>query len=514
MTDSPRRQINLRIPNGDGTWCVADIFVPGPDHLPVTTVVTRTMYGRSNHRAEGVGWARNGFAYIVADVRGRYDSDGTFAPYRSERRDGAALIDFAIDQPWSNGVVVAYGGSYAAYTAWAMAVERPASVGAVVSLCPSMELARTKFDPSGILRLYEHLAWWLQHGDARVSRTGMPEDVLPTTKSYFGLPVATLPAAAGVQLPTWTEVLARGPDHLEAERITEKELAELTVPSFHVGGWYDLVTETSVAHFDRVGSAVQPRPARRLMIGPWTHELFVDPTGQHGPGASIDWGRECVRWLRSILDDPVADYASASIFHRGIDAWTDSETRTEPVTSILLYATAAGELCHEPERICAAAAFEYDPADPYPSVPAHQDRSALTRTDYVEFTTGALAVGLHIEGIPEVHVTVATTAPEADWIVRLLHRRADGALRQIAYGAAVADARVDSVRIPLTRTAVRLERGSDLILHITGSDFPSLARNLNGDDRYTGTTIEKATQTVHVGAAATFVRLPVRQESP
>lgn len=518
MTNSPRAQSNLRVPNCDGTWCVADIYLPEPGCFPVTAVITRTMYGRSHHRAEGLGWARGGFAYIVADVRGRYDSDGTFTAYRSERDDGAALVDFVCGQPWSNGGVVAYGGSYSSYTAWAMAVQRPIAVRAVVSLCPSMELARTKFDPSGILRLYEHLGWWLQHGDARVSRAGMPGNALPDLESYLALPVSQLPDTTGVHLPTWGEVLDRGPDHLDDQRITDNELAELSVPSFHVGGWYDLVTETSVSHFDLVGSNVEPRPARRLMIGPWTHELFVDPTGRHGPAASIDWGKICVQWLHSVLDTDLdldagdSEAMSVSVFHRGIDTWVDSKTHAEPEPSILLYTNDRRGLISDCQSGSAAVSFVYDPADPYPTIPDHQDRSAVVRSDCVDFTTGPLTADLHIDGIPEVHLTGSTTAPEADWIMRLLHRSACGALQRISYGVAVTGAGSDAVRVPLSRTAAHLERGSELILHITGSDFPALARNLNYGDRYTGTTVEKATQTVHVGAARTFVRLPIRQE--
>ncbi len=514
MTNKPRSQHNLRVSNGDGTCCVADIYLPEPGCFPATAVITRTMYGRSRHRSEGLGWARNGFAYVVADVRGRYDSDGTFTPYHSERDDGAALVDFVCGQPWANGGVVAYGGSYSAYTAWAMAVERPIAVRAVVSLCPSMELARTKFDPSGILRLYEHLGWWLQHGDARVSRTDMPGNALPDLESYLALPVKQLPDTTGVHLPTWGGVLDRGPDHLDDQRITDNELAELTVPSFHVGGWYDLVTETSVAHFDLVGSNVEPRPARRLMIGPWTHELFVDPSGRHGPVASIEWGKICVQWLHSVLGHRAAESksASVSIFHRGVDTWIDNETREEPESSILLYAHNRRRLETAPQSGSAALSFEYNPADPYPTIPTHHDRSAVVRSDFVAFTTRPLAADLHIDGIPEAHLTASTTAPEADWIVRLLHRSAGGSLHQIGYGVAVTGASADAVRVPLSRTAVHLERGSELILHITGSDFPALTRNLNSGNRYTGTTIEKATQTVHVGAARTLVRLPIRQE--
>ncbi|MEU5048121.1 CocE/NonD family hydrolase, partial [Streptomyces griseorubiginosus] len=80
---------NERVPGWDGTPLALDLHLPPSDAWPVPAVVTRTPYGRSGHLAEGAGWRRRGFAYVVQDVRGRYDSDGTWKPYRNERGDGA-----------------------------------------------------------------------------------------------------------------------------------------------------------------------------------------------------------------------------------------------------------------------------------------------------------------------------------------------------------------------------------------------------------------------------------------
>lgn len=40
-----------------------------------------------------LAWCRHGIVCVVQDVRGRYGSDGTFAPYQHERVDGAATVD-------------------------------------------------------------------------------------------------------------------------------------------------------------------------------------------------------------------------------------------------------------------------------------------------------------------------------------------------------------------------------------------------------------------------------------
>ncbi|WXZ50813.1 CocE/NonD family hydrolase [Clavibacter tessellarius] len=208
----------MPLPASDGCALVLDAHVPegagradGIGRVPC--VVTRTPYGRSAHLAEGRGWRERGLAYVVQDVRGRHDLDGAWAPYRGEREDGAALVDWITAQPWSDGRVVAYGGSYSGYTAWAMAVERPDAVRAVVSLGPSMSLARTKFGGGGILRLAEHASWWLERGDARTSRDGLAARVFRERPGILRhLPVLDLPRAMGAHLPSWAGIVEDGAD--------------------------------------------------------------------------------------------------------------------------------------------------------------------------------------------------------------------------------------------------------------------------------------------------------------
>ncbi|WP_228453060.1 CocE/NonD family hydrolase, partial [Streptomyces alkaliterrae] len=78
-----------RVPAPDGALLATDVQLPaGPG--PFTTVLIRTPYGRTGHRAELAGWARHGFAAVAQDVRGRHDSDGDWRPYTTEDRDGTA----------------------------------------------------------------------------------------------------------------------------------------------------------------------------------------------------------------------------------------------------------------------------------------------------------------------------------------------------------------------------------------------------------------------------------------
>ena len=75
------------------------------------TVAELTPYSIETAHGEGQYFPGRGFAYVVADVRGRGDSEGQFLPWLCDAQDGDDLIEWITQQPWSDGRVVLYGGS-------------------------------------------------------------------------------------------------------------------------------------------------------------------------------------------------------------------------------------------------------------------------------------------------------------------------------------------------------------------------------------------------------------------
>jgi len=540
---------NLRVAGEDGTLLAVDVHLPPRAEWPVPVVVTRTPYGRGAHLAEGQGWAARGFGYVVQDVRGRYDSDGQWRPYRDERADGAVLADWIAGQRWCDGRLVAYGGSYSGFTAWALAVERPEAVRAVVSLGPSMGLHRTKFEPSGILRLAEHAYWWLERADGRTSRDGLVRLVHTRQPDVLDhLPVCELPERMGASLPHWGDLLRTGPEP-GPEALTDDELAGVRAAAFHVGGWYDLLLTETLTQWDRAGAAVVPRPPRRLLVGAWGHDLAFAPTSRvgdrdHGPAARYDFGTSCVDWLRAVLAPalaasalPAADVSvppatsaprvptpptsaaspeppsEAEIFVRGADQWVAfADWPPTSATDTLWYARANGTLSAENSGPAGMLRFRHDPADPFPStVPGADRRPLLNRPDAVRFVSDPLPGPVTVLGSGRVELAAATDGPAADWIVRVLVRHVDGALFEIAFGSTTWTGPADTggtTVIPLAGAAERLPAGAQLLLEITGSDHPNLARNLGtGQDRYTTTTTRPCTQTVLCGPVSGGTRL-------
>jgi len=125
---------NVAITMRDGVALRADILRPKADgRFPV--LVYRTPYGKVFAEKEHTTFRHaleRGYAVVIEDVRGRYDSDGEFRPYQNEGRDGYDTIEWAAKQPWSNGNVGTFGLSYPGAVQWLAAVESPPHLKAMV----------------------------------------------------------------------------------------------------------------------------------------------------------------------------------------------------------------------------------------------------------------------------------------------------------------------------------------------------------------------------------------------
>ena len=99
-----------------------------PVRAPFPVLVFRTPYGKhfaaQSHRIH-LKAVERGYAVVLQDVRGRYESDGLFDPYRNEGRDGYDTIEWAAAQAWSNGKVGTFGLSYPGAVQWLAAMEQP-----------------------------------------------------------------------------------------------------------------------------------------------------------------------------------------------------------------------------------------------------------------------------------------------------------------------------------------------------------------------------------------------------
>ena len=125
-------QWNVRIPLRDGVELGATVFKPLGQTEPLPVIFTLTPYIADSYQDRAMYFARHGYVFALVDVRGRGNSGGVFDPFAQEARDGYDVVEWLARQPWSNGKVAMWGGSYAGYDQWATAKERPPHLATIV----------------------------------------------------------------------------------------------------------------------------------------------------------------------------------------------------------------------------------------------------------------------------------------------------------------------------------------------------------------------------------------------
>ena len=87
---------SLRVPMRDGVRLSADVWRPATDE-PVPVLVCRTPYGKEMAAlmAAPEQLAGAGFAVVVQDCRGRFESEGEWTYVHSEVDDGYDTVEWA-----------------------------------------------------------------------------------------------------------------------------------------------------------------------------------------------------------------------------------------------------------------------------------------------------------------------------------------------------------------------------------------------------------------------------------
>ena len=111
-------ELDVKVTTRDGVRLSTNIYRPDtPGRFPA--LLTRTPYGNG-----GAGdsfrhyFAARGYAVVVQDTRGRYESEGEFDAFQSEGPDGLDTHQWLAAQPWCDGRIGTWGGSYVGFTQW------------------------------------------------------------------------------------------------------------------------------------------------------------------------------------------------------------------------------------------------------------------------------------------------------------------------------------------------------------------------------------------------------------
>ncbi|MER6350848.1 CocE/NonD family hydrolase [Streptomyces sp. NPDC001634] len=556
---------DVPIPMRDGTVLRADIWLPSPagpygdpgrDAPPCPAVLFRTPYDKSAMNLATLTPAQcvaRGYAAVVQDTRGRHRSDGDWAPLAWDREgpDGYDTIEWIAAQQWCDGGVAMAGTSFQAIVQWLAAMDKPPHLKAIA---PAMSTA-ARFDAEqlgGCLRL-DHLTSWLGlmalDWVERQAAAGKPvsegttaeiERLMTDPESCLRLrPLTDVMDFDG--LPGWFRDVLGG----RAAAVADYRLSAIDVPTFSVGGWYDVFSYGTI-ELHRAMRARDPRPGHHeLVMGPWVHSGQLPQiqgevnTGLYGSAQAagladlhLDFFDRHLRPepTRSLRPDEEVRY-----FFIGPDTWHTAATWPPPQARIRTWQLAGGTAPGEGGRLVREPAaprgqgcdtFIYDPEDPVPThggrvlqlgrlVAGPLDQSHLEdRPDVLCYTSESLTEPVAAVGRHRLRLSFSSDAPATALVAKLTDVGPDGRSLIVADGSMHVDLpNTDpvAVEVLLGDTAWRFAAGHRIRVHITSSNFPHLDRHPNVAGRVAEAThCRTAQQTVwHGGPRGSALDLQV-----
>ena len=126
-------EMSRMIPMRDGVELEAWITKPSDLATKAPAVLELTQYDiDSGSRRESTSLARRGYVFVQVEVRGRGRSGGDKNDNLGLQigRDGHDLVEWIAKQPWSDGHVFMYGGSFVGMTQWRTAAQHPPHLSA------------------------------------------------------------------------------------------------------------------------------------------------------------------------------------------------------------------------------------------------------------------------------------------------------------------------------------------------------------------------------------------------
>ena len=267
----------VKIPMRDGVHLNATVFKPKimPAALPV--VFTLTPYIADSYEDRASYFARHGYVFALVDVRGRGNSEGQFEPFANEARDGYDIVEWLARQPWSNGKVAMWGGSYAGFDQWATLKEHPPHLATIVPAAAAAAAVDFPFS-NGMFTSY--IIQWLTFTSGKTGNAKQFGDSAFWAEKFRERYTRNRPFRELDQIVGNTStVFQKWLDHPQPDAYwdamypTPEQFAGIDIPILTITGHYDGDQGGALHYYRdhmRYGSA-SARDRHYLIIGPWDH---------------------------------------------------------------------------------------------------------------------------------------------------------------------------------------------------------------------------------------------------
>jgi uncharacterized protein len=455
IADEDRRRYvidrDVRVPTSDGaTVCALVVRPRAPERL--VALLNFTIYsdpGTSMYEARRT--ASNGYAGVEGYTRGKACSPDAPIPIEHDGDDARTVIDWISRQPWSDGRVGMYGGSYEGFTQWAAAKHMPKALKALmpsVTFAPGIDFPM----PGAVYQSYGY-PWPFYTTDVKAL-----DDVTYGDHARWnrldhewyvsGRAYRDLDRIDGTPNPIWNRWVAHPSYDAYWQRAIpyQREFAAIDIPVLTTTGYYDDGQIGALYYFTQ-HYKYNPRAEHYFLVGPYDHIGGQRGTRTDGKGALVP--------LRGLALDPVAEINIGALRYQWFDYVFKSAAKPALLADKVNYEVMGANLWRHAPSIAAmsddkltlhvsgeqtidfadrsdADELVADPFDSFNGVPAIVDRTLRTR-NAITVVSDPFPTATEVSGRFSGRVDFVANKRDFDFDVQLYERTPTGEYVQLSY---------------------------------------------------------------------------------
>ncbi|MFL6438874.1 MAG: CocE/NonD family hydrolase [Terriglobales bacterium] len=452
----------LKIPMRDGVHLNGTVYRPHDQKQRLPVIFTLTPYIGDSYHKRAVYFAQNGYVFVLVDVRGRGNSEGQFEPFAHEDQDGHDVVEFLAAQPWSNGKITMWGGSYAGFDQWATLKELPPHLATIVPAAAAHAGVDFPFY-RGIFSTYD--MWWLTYTSGNTGNGNLfgetPFWIEKSRELYLRQAAfTTLDAIVGnmsTAFQKWLQHPAYD-NYWQAMAPTREQYAKMSVPILTITGDYDGDQSGAMSYYRehmQYGSATA-KQNHYLIIGPWDHAGTRTPNKEvggltFGEASMLDLNNLHKQWYDWTLKSGAKpDFLKKRVAYYVIGPGAENWKYADDLDSIAgehrkLYLTSTNSQANDvfqsgslfaQARSSAPDHFTYDPRDMRPAeLEKEEVKNYLTDQRYqlnlfgngVLYHSDPFPEATEISGFVKASLWMAMDVPDTDFSINVYEVLPDGA---------------------------------------------------------------------------------------
>jgi len=499
----------------DGARLPTKIWKPARGSYPVILARGYSEGGLGDRYAGR--FTEAGYVFVGQQCRGNGGADGSrFFP---DDKDGYDCIEWISQQPWCNGKIAMWGGSYWGATQWRAAVSEHPNLKAIVPGFIDASHWKNGYRSYGAI----HLKMTTQSN--RAIPGGKKYSLQQWSKMLMYLPLIDMDRQfLGREDTLWNDYVSHSSydDYWKAISMCDDDkYARIKIPVYIMSGFRDYYA----------GVAFESYNALKVLNAANEVRIRVADTGHSGAPDTT----ETIRWLDYVLkgrDTGIKGEPPIKVQVRGgkwrfADQWPLKETRFTKFYFHSVDGSRKGTLSRAASADEPPTTYTYDPKDPVLTLGAngsHQSIGKLIavgpvdqrpnekRQDVLIYTSAALTADMELLGPVEVRLYAASSAKDTDFTVKLLDVYPDGSALNVTEGivrarfrssiwgppSLISPGEIYEYRIELLPIAIVFAKGHRIRIHLSSSSWPLWDRNQNtGRPIGMDTELQIAEQTIY-----------------